>query len=177
MKKINLNLLLVILFSFLLEMPTAYAVNPKTPIKKDKQLLIFEATSQTIFQGRKETNPMQEFLMLAKWQQTYAASEFYFKSNTIWRVVRVRKINHYNNKLPAQPNDAVIGSSYYNAHQLLTDSIAKNDSIELYPMPNGRYKIPHFFNKLPKQCIVYYHNFVWYYTPIQFKQLPTVITP
>ena len=151
MKKINLNLLLVILISFLLEMPTAYAVNLKTPIKKDKQLLIFEATSQTIFQGRKETNPMQEFLMLAKWQQTYSASEFYFKSNTIWRVVRVRKINHY-------------------AQQLLTDSIAKNDSIELYPMPNGRYKIPPFFNKLHKQCIVYYHHFVWYYTPIQFKQ-------
>ncbi len=177
MKKIKPYLLLVILLSFLLEMTTACAVTPKTLIKKDKQLLIFEATTQTIFQGRKESNPMQEFLILAKWQYPYSADEFYFKYNAIWRVVRIRKINQYNNKFPVQPNDAVIGSSYYNAQQLLTDSIAKNDSIELYPMPNGRYKIPHFFNKLPKQCIVYYHNFVWYYTPIQFKQLPSVITP
>ena len=86
---------LSLLLSFTIGKQTIYAAPKKILLKKDTQLLVFEANTQTTFQGRKESNPMQEFLILAKWQQTYTADEFYFKYNTIWRVVRVRKINHY----------------------------------------------------------------------------------
>ena len=67
--------------------------------------------------------------------------------------------------------------SYYNAQLLGSDNILKNDSLELYPMPNGRYIRPSFFSQLPKQCIVYHHKNTWYYTSISFKQLQPIINP
>jgi hypothetical protein len=167
---------LFLVLSFTIGKQTSYAVPKKIVLKKDTPLLVFEANTQTTFQGRKESNPMQEFLILAKWQQPFTAEEFYFKYHAIWRIVRIRKISHYNNP-SSMPNAAVFSTSYYNAQLLGDEHILKNDSIELYPMPNGRYKIPSFFKQLPNQCIVYVHNNIWYFKTLTFKQLQPVINP
>ena len=176
MKFSNSIATLTLLLSFTIGKQTIYAAPKKILLKKDTQLLVFEANTQTTFQGRKESNPMQEFLILAKWQQTFTADEFYFKYNTIWRVVRVRKINHYNNPT-AITNDAVFSTSHYNAQLLGSNPLLPNDSLEFYPMPNGRYKIPSFFKQLPNQCIVYFHKNTWYYKSLSFKQLQPIINP
>lgn len=168
---------LTLLLSFTLESKIAFSANNKIALKKDSRLIVFEANTQTTYQGRKEANPMQEFAILANWQQAFSADEFYFKYNNIWRVVRIRKIKNYQHPIASFANDALCSSSYYIAQQLLSDSIKQNDSLELYPMPNGRYVIPKFFNLLPKQCIVYQHNNIWYFRTLTFKQLPSVITP
>ncbi len=168
---------LLFVLSFPMEKKAIFAANNKINLRKDTQLKVFEANTQNTFQGRKESNPMQEFLILAKWQQAFSADEFYFKYHTIWRVVRIRKIHHFNNNVSTLPNDAVFSASYYNAQLLGSDNILKNDSLELYPMPNGRYIRPSFFSQLPKQCIVYHHKNTWYYTSISFKQLQPIINP
>ena len=133
----QLKLSAAALFSVLVIGLSACAQSKKTATIKsgDTYAKVLQATLQRTLPGAPGMEPINEYRILVAWKSNETPEAFFWRSEGDWIECQIAKA-----KTKKQPSSAQ--GIAYSTEMVALNKIRKNDTLELLPVPGGKYPVP-----------------------------------
>ncbi len=113
-------------------------ISAKTKTKKQKTYFsLLEAYTQRIIPGIPGATPKTNYHFIIVWQGAKYPETFFWRGENEWLSCNMVKVH----KLPGKPNNTMPGMDYA-AENIAIEKIHKGDTLELTPLPGGKYPAP-----------------------------------
>ncbi len=150
---------------------TACAQTKKSRTASVAPVKHIESTTRRTLPGRPEQEPQTDIRHVIIWQDKKAPDAFFWRNEDAWMPCNVAKAHK---TTPTSPN-----VSSYTSEEVRLEQVKKGDTLELTPMPLGKYGMPENLPKTARNTIFYKTtNSKWLMLPVtNFRKLPDIVMP
>lgn len=169
------------LFTFLLAMCLAVVMSacaqPKKTSSKKQSLhaAVLEARRQRLVSAMPGAQPINNYRILVIWQSTKAPQSFFWRGEDGWINCLVNEVHKRQGVVNKEMEEL-----WYTAAEIAPEKIKKNDTLELIPMPGGRFATPAEIPAQARNTLFFQllNDTKWQALPVhKFKQLKDMQGP
>lgn len=169
------------LFTFLLTVCLAVVMSacaqPKKTSSKKQSLYatVLEARRQRLVSAMPGAGPVNNYRILVIWKSTKASQSFFWRGEDGWLNCLVNKVHKRQGAINKEAEEL-----WYSATEIAPEKVKKNDTLELIPMPGGRFATPAEIPAKAKNTLFFQllNDTKWQALPVhKFKQLKDVQGP